>query len=53
MPDTITELRRKVLALMKTVASEPVRYRLREIHERLLEVSWTDGEQPSATTRRV
>ncbi len=37
MPQAIEEVRRAVLALLATVSSASVRYRLREIHERLAE----------------
>ena len=37
MAQVIEELRRTVLALTKSVSSGSVRYRLREIHERLSE----------------
>ena len=37
MADTTEELNRTVLALIATVTSRTVRYRLREIHERLTE----------------
>jgi len=39
MAQAIEELRRTVLALTKSVSSGSVRYRLREIHERLSELA--------------
>jgi hypothetical protein len=48
MPHAIEELRRAVLALTTTVSSASVRYRLREIHERLAE---SEETSPAGTSR--
>jgi len=48
MSQPIEELRRTVLALTTTVSSDSVRYRLCEIHERLVE----EGDARSAPPSR-
>jgi hypothetical protein len=53
MDDDLTELQRQVLALLPTVRSRSTRYRLCEIHERLMKLVRPErGESlPSAATR--
>ena len=43
MVEPIEQIRREVLSLLTTVSSKAVRYRLREIEERLAEVERGDA----------